>query len=104
MLFLYIGLGLLGLIVLVVMIKTLRFKPKHFPEMIKTHEFDEKHAVDSLSQMLQFKTISHSDPKKEDPKVFKAFRDFILERYPLIKEKSTYLEIERGMLFQQFST
>ena len=34
--------------------------------MKKKHEIDEKKAIESLSSMLQFKTISNSDPHKVD--------------------------------------
>jgi hypothetical protein len=39
--------------------------------MKKKHDIDEKRAVQSLSEMLQFKTVSYRDTSKMDEKVFK---------------------------------
>lgn len=88
------------LIVLVVFVRTVQFKPNQFPEMKKKHEIDEKRVVESLSKMLQFKTISSTDKRKENDIEFKSFREFLKERYPLIVEHSTYSEHERGVLFK----
>ena len=49
--------------------------------------------------MLQFKTISNSDPHKVDNEEFVKFREFLKSRYPLIHEVSTFSLFERGMLF-----
>ncbi|MDO9628966.1 MAG: M20/M25/M40 family metallo-hydrolase [Acholeplasmataceae bacterium] len=88
------------LLILIVTIRTAQFKPNQFPEMKKKHEIDEKRVVESLSKMLQFKTISSNDKSKEDEEEFKNFRDFIKMRYPLIVEHAEYSEHERGMLFK----
>jgi carboxypeptidase PM20D1 len=95
----YILGGILLLLVLIITIRTLKFKPKQFPEMKKMHEIDQKHAIESLSKMLQFKTISNIDPVLEDLKAFDAFRDYVKERFPHVLKHATYSEHERGMLF-----
>lgn len=99
MIYLYIGLSLLIIILFVILIRTFHFEPKAFPEMKKNHEFDVDFAVESLSQMIQFKTISYADPLLEDQKPFQDFRDYVKERFPLVFEASTYSEHDRAMLF-----
>lgn len=88
------------IILVIVLFRTIRFKAKDYPEMKKSHEIDEKRIVESLSKMIQFKTVSNIDKSKEDPKTFISFRDFIKSRYPHIMEVATYEVIERGMLFK----
>jgi carboxypeptidase PM20D1 len=88
------------LIILVIVIKTIKFKPNDFPEMKRNHEIDEKRVVESLSKMLQFKTISNRDPKLEDENEFLKFREFIKERYKNIMSVASYSEHHRGMLFK----
>lgn len=94
------GLLIIPIILIIVIFRTLTFKPKDFPEMKKWHEFDEKHAIESLQKMIQFKTVSYRDSSKEDEEEFNKFRLFIQSRYPKIMEVATYEEIERGMLFK----
>ena len=88
------------LLILIVIVRTIQFKPNQFPEMKKKHEIDEKRVVESLSKMIQFKTISSNDKSNEDENEFTKFRAFIKERYPLILEHAEYSEHERGMLFK----
>jgi carboxypeptidase PM20D1 len=85
--------------ILVVVTRTIKFKPNQFPEMKKKHEIDEKRVIESLSKMLQFMTVSNLDEKKVDRNEFKKFRDFLKERYPKINEVATYSEHEAGVLF-----
>lgn len=91
---------IIPLLIIIILIKTIRFKPKDYPEMKKWHDFDKDHAIKSLSQMIQFKTVSSLDSSKEDNKEFLNFRNFIKERYPHVMAIATYEEIERGMLFK----
>lgn len=94
----YYYLLLLLIPILIMIVRTIRFKPNDLPEMRKRHDIDEKRVVESLSKMLQFKTISYADSKKVDLKEFKAFREFLRERYPLIFEHAEYSEHYRGIL------
>ena len=88
----------LGIIV-VVIIRTINFKPKGMPEMRKSHEIDEKRVVKSLSKMLKFKTVSNIDSSLIDQEEFKNFREFLKSHYPLINEKAEYSEHQAGVLF-----
>jgi len=39
-------------LVIIVIIRTIQFRPNQFPEMKKKHEIDEKRVVEFLSRML----------------------------------------------------
>ncbi len=47
---LYIGLGVLGLLILIVFVKTIQFKPVLYPEMKKKYSIDEKRVIENLSE------------------------------------------------------
>ena len=70
--------------IVVIILRTLKFKPNDFPRMKKEHDIHPMHAVESLSQMIQFKTVSNVDPFKIDHEEFKKFQDFLVARYPEI--------------------
>jgi carboxypeptidase PM20D1 len=57
-------------------------------------------AAESLSRSIRFKTVSNLDYSRTDPGQFRAFEDWLLQRYPLAAAR---LEPERvgewGMLF-----
>ncbi len=95
----YLLLFVLLLLVIVLVVRTINFRPRNFPEMKKTHEIDGKRVIESLSKMLQFKTISHLDSKKINKTEFKRFREFLKQRYPKINEVSTYSEHNSGVVF-----
>ena len=88
------------IIILVVLIRTFNFKPKGLPEMKKRHEINEKRVVESLSKMIQFKTISHANQELIDDNEFVKFRQFLKERYPHIFNVGSYHEFHRGMLIK----
>lgn len=88
------------ILMIIILYRTFRFVPKDYPEMKKLHPIDKEHAVESLSKMLTFKTVSFLDKDKELADEFIQFRQFIKDRYPHIVQVATYEEIERGMLFK----
>jgi len=96
---LYIGLGLLGLIILVVMIKTIGFKPVLYPEMKKKYSLDDKKIIESLSKKIKIPTISYLDQKKINQQAFADFKNHLKIDYPLINEHGTYQEIGTGVMF-----
>ncbi|MBU1094717.1 MAG: M20/M25/M40 family metallo-hydrolase [Firmicutes bacterium] len=85
--------------IIVVIIRTINFRPNGIPEMRKRHEIDEKHVVESLSKMLQYKTVSNLDSALVNQDEFKAFREFLKIRYPLINEQAVYSEHHAGVFF-----
>ena len=96
---LYIGLGVLGLLILIVFVKTIQFKPVLYPEMKKKYSFDEKRVIENLSEKIKIPTISNIDSKKIDHHAFTAFKEHLKTHYPLINEQSTYQEIGTGVMF-----
>src|SRR5690348_11973036 len=47
-----------------------------------TEAVDEGAVADHLSKAIQFRTVSHQDPKDDDHSVFAAFRAFLEATYP----------------------
>ncbi len=98
----YVIYGLVGiftLIILVIITRTLNFKPILYPEMRKKYDIDELRVLESLSQKIKIPTISYLDSKMVDQKAFKSFKEHLKNRYPLINEHATYKEIGTGVLF-----
>jgi carboxypeptidase PM20D1 len=91
---------LMLIFIAILVVRTFSYKPTDIPEMKKKHDIDEKRAVQSLSEMIQFKTVSYRDASKMDESIFKDFRTYVQQRYPLTFEKAQYSEHERGMLFK----
>jgi carboxypeptidase PM20D1 len=85
---------------IVITYKTIRFKPINHPTMRKKHEIDEKHAIHSLSEMIQFKTVSNDNPDLIDPLEFRRFKDYLLSRFPHVSKHAIVQEISTGILFK----
>jgi carboxypeptidase PM20D1 len=83
-----------------VIYRTFKFKPDGLPEMKKRHEIDETRVVESLSQMIQFKTISYADKTLIDESEFGKFRGYLKDRYPMIFNIGEYSEHFKGMLIK----
>lgn len=88
----WLGSALLALVA-VLIVNTLSFSkdPVKLSPMLNQGALDESAVANRLSQGIQFATISHMDPSKGNPAVFKAFHGFLKENYPLIHE---HLELE----------
>lgn len=87
-------------IIIVIIIHTMRFKPMSHPTMRKKHEIDEQHAIHSLSEMIQIKTVSHINLDLVDQNEFRRFKDYLLSRFPLISKHAIINEINSGILFK----
>lgn len=96
---LYIGLGIISIIILIIIIKTIQFKPILYPEMKKKYNLDEKRVVNNLSKKIKIPTISYIDQSKINQKAFIDFKHHLKTTYPLIIEQSTYHEIGTGVMF-----
>lgn len=97
--YVYIIIGLFVILIIVILVKTIQFKPVLYPEMKKKHEIDESRVLESLSQKIKIPTISYPDPKKINKKAFLDFKAHLKERYPLLYEHATYKEIGTGVLY-----
>lgn len=86
-------------VIAIVIVRTIQFKPNTYPVMRKRNQIDEKHAYESLSKLISFKTISHLDPSKNDLNEFQNLKNYLKERYPNIMSHSTVSEHGSGILF-----
>ena len=81
----YILLGLVALFLLVVLVRTLCFRPKQYsvpcPEAV---EFDRQAAIDSLAELIRCKTISYSDHSLEDDAEFEKLISLLPGLYPKV--------------------
>ena len=74
----YLWLLLLIPVVLVaeVLVRTARFKPGAAPQIPEGEEvFDRDKAVENLRTLIRFKTVSNTDPQKEDDAEFQKLID-----------------------------
>ena len=90
---------ILSLFILVILIRTFKFKPKSYPEMKKRFNIDEKRILESLSMKIKIPTVSYIDNHKINQKAFSDFKKHLKERYPLINQHATYKEIKTGVLY-----
>ncbi len=100
----YVLLGIAALLVillLVIFIRTLLFKPeKEDPEPIPEVKIDKEKAVTSLQALIQCKTISNTDKSKEDEAEFTKLKNRLNEVYPLVFKNCEYTELSsRELLF-----
>ena len=81
----YILSGLVALFLLVVLVRTLCFRPKQYsvpcPEAV---EFDRQAAIDSLAELIRCKTISYSDHSLEDDAEFEKLISLLPGLYPKV--------------------
>ncbi len=94
--------GILLLLILAVLVRGALFRPQEAIE--KTQEspsIDEKHVSDSLAEMVKCKTISSCDESQMDDAEFEKFRALLVERYPLVHEKTELTRVARnGLLYR----
>lgn len=96
--------GLLGGVVaflLVLIIRTLRFKPEELPPVdAEPIELDQEKIVDDMIAMIRCKTVSNRDHTLEDPAEFEKFHAVLKERFPRIHAACTLEHIGRnGLLY-----
>ena len=87
-------LSLLGLLIIILFLRAVRFKPQARGEVeIETLALDEARIIESLSTMIRFKTISHPDVSKNDAEQFEGFRHYLIDRYPRINAQAERIDI-----------
>lgn len=99
---LYILAVLLVLLLGVILVRTLGFKPK---ENIKAEEsevsVDTERAVEALRQLIRCKTVSYRDPALEDEEEFKKLISLLPSLYPNVFKACEYMELpDRALLFK----
>ncbi|MBR4116980.1 MAG: M20/M25/M40 family metallo-hydrolase [Clostridia bacterium] len=97
----YVLLFLTVSLLAVLLIRTLNFKPKTKADIIEeTVDFDKDKSVETLRELVRFKTVSYNDAKKEDNKEFTKLVKALPKLYPdVFKKCSLKLSSERGLLF-----
>lgn len=92
----------LCLLVLVIIARTLAFKPKKQPQILDGEaEFDKDRAISSLQTLVRFKTISNRNPELEDDAEFEGLINKLPELYPNVFEKCQLTRFpDRGLLFK----
>lgn len=94
--------GLLFLLIAVLLIRTLNFKPK-FEQPInpETIEFDKNQAVKCLQTLIQCKTVSDYDKAKEDDNEFKKLIELLPILYPNVYAKTEIKDFgDRALMFK----
>ena len=62
---------------------------------------DEQAIAEHLAAAVRFRTVSHQDPKDDDPAIFAAFREFLESTYPKVHATmKRELVNENGLLYR----
>ncbi len=98
---LYTILGLFAVLIAVVIIRTLCFKPKAMPPVKNEKiELDEAKIIADMSDMIKCKTVSYADESLVDRAEFTRFEALLAERFPLIHKKCTLEKVGKtGLLY-----
>ncbi|MBR2370468.1 MAG: M20/M25/M40 family metallo-hydrolase [Clostridia bacterium] len=96
--------GLAAVVVLflaVVLIRTLRFKPRQQIEPLKEAEtVDRERLVSALQTLIKFKTVSYMDSSLEDDGEFEGLVESLSGLYPYVTESCKLTRFEgRGLLY-----
>ena len=98
----YILLGLLGLLLAVLLLRTAMFRPK--PQKALSEEiisFDQDAAITALQKLVQCKTISYNDPAMEDDGEFSKMIALLPELYPQVFATCSLQKLpDRALLFR----
>lgn len=97
----WIILGAVLVFVLVLVIRTLQFRPaEQEPVEIEEIAVNREKIVNDMVSMIQCKTVSHNDESLTDWKEFEKFQALLAERFPLVHEKATLEKIGKtGLLY-----
>lgn len=98
---LYFILILLAIFVLIILFRTLAFKPSEIENRtIESVEFDEQQAINNLQTLIKFKTISYFDHSLEDDAEFEKLVNKLPELYPNVYKNLTLQRFDgRALLF-----
>ena len=86
----------------VIILRTLRFRPKQGPAVFDNEEkFDGDKVVRNLQALVRCKTISNRDPALEDEAEFEKLINLLPELYPNVYEKCELMRMpDRALLFR----
>lgn len=90
------------MLILVLLVNTLRFKPlKSHVKPIELLELEEESILNNLSKMIQVKTVSHLDESLMDHEAFDQFKRLLDELYPKVRQTCEIKYIgPRGILYK----
>jgi len=93
---------LLCLFILVLLIRTIQFKPKPGPDVFQNEEvFDKERSVSALQALVRCKTISNRNHTLEDDGEFEKLVSLLPELYPAVFNACTLQRLpDRGLLFK----
>ena len=99
------GLISIGVLILVILIRTLRFKTSDIDQTIeKTKVFiDPKRSAQVLSEGIQIKTISTVDPSAMDCEAFEAYHKKLEELFPLVHKHMVKEAVNTHSLLYKWS-
>ncbi|MBQ9735271.1 MAG: M20/M25/M40 family metallo-hydrolase [Clostridia bacterium] len=99
--FLLILAALLCAFLAVVLIRTLRFRPRaQAPASPKDEDFDKERSLDVFRTLIRFPTVSYREKEKEDEQAFRGLLDALPTLYPKVFETLSYTELpDRAILF-----
>ena len=86
----------------VILIRTLRFKPKALPAPENSAvEVDGEKFINELSELVKCRTVSYYDRNMEDEAEFEKLLKLLPKFYPYVYEKCTLLELpDRALLYK----
>ncbi len=98
----YVILSLLALLLAVILLRALAFRPKaQKQEAAEPVNFDKDAAVDALSQLVRCKTVSYNDPALEDDEEFRKLIKLLPTLYPRVFEICSLRELpDRALLLR----
>ena len=101
---LYTLLGLFLAFLLVILIRTLRFRPQE-PATVSAEPvtLNRDKIVADMADMIRCKTVSHRDHELEDPAEFEKFQQLLQQRFPLIHRQCRLEHLGRNGLLYHLS-
>ncbi len=97
----YVILGAVALLLAVIIVKALCFRPKQQAEQsVEAVDFPKEDAVEALQKLVQCKTVSYNDPNQEDDAEFCKLINLLPTLYPKVFEVCTFQQLpDRALLF-----
>ena len=101
MIALWIVIGALAILIAVLLVRTVMFKPKEsVPVSEESIVFDKDANIDSLAQLIRCKTVSYYDASLEDDREFEKLIDLLPTLYPEVFRVCTLQRLpDRALLF-----
>ncbi|MBR4232816.1 MAG: M20/M25/M40 family metallo-hydrolase [Oscillospiraceae bacterium] len=99
---LYVILALIVLFLIVIVCRALAFKPKpETPAELEAISFNRDGAVKALAALVSCRTVSYSEPEKEDGAEFDRLTGMLPELYPNVAAECSLQRFpDRGLLFR----